>query len=67
MASNEHLDLNMAFAKNWDRKNPSQFKRACDESKALREDYARQRETRAAFAKGAAPKKETAIAATLFF
>ena len=32
------MDLNMAFAKNWDRKNPSDFVKACDHSRQLRED-----------------------------
>jgi hypothetical protein len=33
------MDLNMAFAKHWDKKNPSDFVRACDESRKIREDY----------------------------
>ena len=31
-------DLNMAFAKHWDKQNPSNFVRSCDESRRLQED-----------------------------
>jgi hypothetical protein len=31
------MDLNMAFAKHWDNKNPSNFVKACDESRQLQE------------------------------
>lgn len=29
----------MAFAKHWDKQNPSNFVRSCDESRRLQEDY----------------------------
>jgi hypothetical protein len=37
------MDLNTAFAKHWDKKNPSDFVRACDHSRELREDYERRK------------------------
>lgn len=33
------MDLNQAFAKHWDYKNPTDFVKACDHSRQLREDY----------------------------
>ena len=40
----EKVDSNMAFAKHWDRKNPSAFVQACDESRRLRDDEERRKE-----------------------
>jgi hypothetical protein len=40
----EKVDLNMAFAKHWDRQNPSAFVQACDESRRLRDDEERRKE-----------------------
>jgi hypothetical protein len=40
------VDLNEAFAKHWDRKNPSNFVQACDESRRLREDEIFRKEAR---------------------
>jgi hypothetical protein len=41
----EKVDLNKAFANNWDKKNPSLFKQSCDHSRQLREDYEYQKKT----------------------
>jgi hypothetical protein len=38
------MDLNQAFAKHWDRKNPSDFVKACDQSRQLREDEERRKQ-----------------------
>ncbi len=38
------MDLNEAFAKHWDRKNPSDFVKACDFSRQLREDEERRKQ-----------------------
>ena len=40
----EKVDLNMVFAKHWDRKNPSNFVKACDESRVLQEEAEKRRE-----------------------
>jgi len=38
------MDLNKAFADHWDKKNPSAFVQACDNSRKLMEDAQRERE-----------------------
>lgn len=40
------VDLNEAFAKHWDRKNPSTFVQSCDESRRLQEDDRLRKEVR---------------------
>jgi hypothetical protein len=43
------MDLNQAFAKHWDQKNPTDFVKACDHSRQLREDYIANEERKAQF------------------
>ncbi len=40
------VDLNLAFAKHWDTKNPSNFVKACDESRTLQEEEEKRKEKR---------------------
>ena len=42
----DKVDLNKAFAENWDKKNPSDFKKKCLESQKLREDHERDKKRR---------------------
>ena len=43
------MDLNQAFAKHWDQKNPTDFVKACDHSRRLREDYIANEERKTQF------------------
>jgi hypothetical protein len=43
------VDLNKAFADNWDKKNPSIFKQACNFSRQLREDYENDKKSKERF------------------
>jgi hypothetical protein len=43
------MDLNQAFAKHWDKKNPTDFVQSCDHSRQLREDYIANQEQKERF------------------
>jgi hypothetical protein len=47
-----------AWAKQWDKNNPSQFKQSCDHSRALQEEYQKSREKKLQEIKDLQPKEK---------